>query len=144
MNGNRISSGMLVKSLEAIDDADLRRTRDRMLLACRITDTLRKKRITQKRFAQMLGKRESEVSEWLSGNRNFTIDTLSDISACLGITLIPTTPIGMNSLSDEVEIKLHRKRKPETYKSGGVYVMSSAAGGWQDVDTISDNIIFAV
>ena len=35
----------------------------------------------------MLGKSESEVSEWLSGERNFTINTLSDISFCLGMDL---------------------------------------------------------
>ena len=135
---------MLVKSLEAIDDADLRRTRDRMLLACRITDTLRKKRITQKRFAQMLGKRESEVSEWLSGNRNFTIDTLSDISDCLGITLIPTPPCEMNDLQTAIDVKMRKKRNPDIYKADGVFVISSASGGWQNMDTISDNILFAI
>lgn len=144
MNGKRKPSGMLIKSLGAADDADLRRTRDRMLLACKITETLKKKGITQKRFAQMLGKRESEVSEWLSGNRNFTIDTLSDISDCLGITLISAMPYKMNDLKNDSEIKLRKMRKTDTYKAEGVFVMSSASGGWQDVDMISDNILFAV
>ena len=115
-----------------------------MLLACRITETLRKKGITQKRFAQMLGKRESEVSEWLSGNRNFTIDTLSDISDCLGITLIPTPPCEMNDLPTAIDVKMRKKRNPDIYKADGVFVMSSASGGWQNMDTISDNILFAI
>lgn len=144
MNGRRRPSGMLSKSLGAVDDTDLRRTRDRMLLASKITDALKKKSITQKRFAQMLGKRESEVSEWLSGNRNFTIDTLSDISDCLGITFIPAMPYEMNNLRNDSEIKLRKMRKTNTYKAEGVFVMSSASGGWQDVGTISDNILFAV
>jgi transcriptional regulator with XRE-family HTH domain len=144
MKRNRIPSGMLSQSLGAADDADIRRTRDRMLLACRITETLRKKGITQKRFAQMLGKRESEVSEWLSGNRNFTIDTLSDISDCLGITLIPTPPCEMNDLQTAIDVKMRKKRNPDIYKADGVFVISSASGGWQNMDTISDNILFAI
>ncbi|WP_081618586.1 helix-turn-helix domain-containing protein [Segatella paludivivens] len=38
----------------------------------------------------MMGKNATVVSEWLSGDRNFTIDTLTDISVELGISLIDT------------------------------------------------------
>ena len=52
-----------------------------------IADALKAKGISQKRLAEMTGRSESEVSEWLSGDRNFTIDTLSDISQYLGAEL---------------------------------------------------------
>ena len=32
--------------------------------------------LTQKELAEKLGKRPSEISEWLTGNHNFTDDTL--------------------------------------------------------------------
>lgn len=46
-----------------------------------ITEKLRSESISQKEFAKSLGKKESQVSEWLSGRHNFTLRTLADISA---------------------------------------------------------------
>lgn len=43
---------------------------------------------TQKDLAEALGKRESEISKWLSGTHNFTLKTLSKISTELGVELI--------------------------------------------------------
>lgn len=90
MTTNRKPSASLTKIVRNLDENKLRRTRDRMLIAARIADALNAKGITQKKFAKMIGKSESEISEWLSGNRNFTIDTLSDIKNCLGIELFNT------------------------------------------------------
>jgi transcriptional regulator with XRE-family HTH domain len=38
---------------------------------------LKEKRLTQKAFADLIGKEESEISKWLSGFHNFTKDTES-------------------------------------------------------------------
>lgn len=38
-----------------------------------------------------MSRSESEISEWLSGDRNFTIDTLTEISMALNISLIDTS-----------------------------------------------------
>ena len=38
----------------------------------RIDSILKERRITQKEFAQMVGKRESEVCKWLKGTHNLT------------------------------------------------------------------------
>ena len=40
--------------------------------------------MTQREFAALMGKRESEVSRWLSGTHGFTTNTLAKISAVLG------------------------------------------------------------
>ena len=50
----------------------------------RIYDLIKKKGMTQREFAALMGKRESEVSRWLSGTRGFTTNTLAKISAVLG------------------------------------------------------------
>ena len=60
------------------------RVHDRMMLAVRIADTLVEKGWTQKQLANAMGKRPSEISKWLSGTHNFTMDTLSDLSVVLG------------------------------------------------------------
>lgn len=79
--------------LSGVSEADMRRTRDRMLLSDFLSQTLRSKGLSQKAFAAKLHKTESEVSEWLSGNRNFTIDTLSDISHALGISFFKQSEV---------------------------------------------------
>ena len=83
----RKPSASLTKIMSSITEEDRRRTRDRMLIAVKIADALEAKNLSQKAFGELMGKSESEISEWLSGNSDFTVDTLSDISDCLGIRL---------------------------------------------------------
>lgn len=45
-----------------------------------IVEKLRSESITLKEFAKALGKKESQVSEWLSGRHIFTLRSLSEIS----------------------------------------------------------------
>ena len=57
-------------------------------IANRIYDLLKKKKMTQREFAALLGKRESEISRWLTGAHGFTTTTLAKISAVLGEPVI--------------------------------------------------------
>jgi transcriptional regulator with XRE-family HTH domain len=60
-------------------------------IAERISEILKDKGLTQKEFASLLGKRESEVSKWLTGRHNFTIQTIARIEYVLGRKVIKTT-----------------------------------------------------
>ena len=42
------------------------------------------KGLTQKEFARLLGKRESEISKWMTGRHNFTTQTIARIESVLG------------------------------------------------------------
>ena len=53
-------------------------------IANRIYDILETKGLSQKEFAQLMGKTETEVSRWLSGTHNLTMATICKISAALG------------------------------------------------------------
>lgn len=57
-----------------------------------VADILEKRGMTQKDLAQMLGKQESEVSKWLSGLHNLTLQSLAKLEAALGEEII-TTPL---------------------------------------------------
>ena len=57
-------------------------------IANRIYDILEKEGLSQKDFARMMGKTETEVSRWLSGTHNLTLATLCKISAALGESII--------------------------------------------------------
>ncbi|MBR1668210.1 MAG: helix-turn-helix transcriptional regulator [Bacteroidaceae bacterium] len=61
-------------------------------IANRIYDLLEEKHLSQKDFARMMGKTETEVSRWLSGTHNLTMSTLCKISVALGedIVEVPT------------------------------------------------------
>lgn len=81
------ATGVLGRMLSNIDELSLAKTRNRMLIAAKIADAMRSNRMNQKQFAQRMGKTESEISEWLSGERSFTVDTLTEIENVLGISL---------------------------------------------------------
>ena len=57
-------------------------------IANRIYDILEEKGMTQKEFAHLMGKTETEVSRWLSGTHNLTLATLCKISIALGENIL--------------------------------------------------------
>ena len=57
-------------------------------LSNRINDLMTERGLSKLEFANALGKRPSEVTKWLSGQHNFTIRTISMLSAFFGESLI--------------------------------------------------------
>lgn len=57
-------------------------------IANRIYEILEEKGLSQKDFARMMGKTETEVSRWLSGTHNLTMATICKISATLEADVI--------------------------------------------------------
>lgn len=132
----RKPSATLTKIMSSITEEEKRRTRDRMLIAVKIADALEVKKLSQKAFAELMKKSESEISEWLSGNRNFTVDTLSDISDCLGIRLLPGSEMRTRRIStDATHRKVTKTRSPFPYIMSGNSVFSSTTSEW----SISNN-----
>ena len=57
-------------------------------IANRIYDILEAKGMSQKDFARLMGKTETEVSRWLSGTHNLTMASICKISVALGEDVI--------------------------------------------------------
>jgi DNA-binding transcriptional regulator YiaG len=57
-------------------------------IANRIYEILEEKGMSQKDFARLMGKTETEISRWLSGTHNLTLATLCKISIALGENLL--------------------------------------------------------
>ena len=130
MTTRRKPSASLTRIMNNIDEDKLRRTRNRMLVANKIADALKAKGISQKKFSEMTGRSESEVSEWLSGDRNFTIDTLSDIKKYLGIDLLNTSSMRTSLVSKEASrMKVAKKRTPVVYDTSDILI-ASVSNGW--------------
>lgn len=57
-------------------------------IAERLDTLLKQKGITQHELARRLGKRDSEVSKWLTGRHNFTTNTIARIETAIGEKLV--------------------------------------------------------
>lgn len=55
-----------------------------------IHEYLTEKGMTQRELAQRLGKKEAEISKWMSGTHNFTMLTIAKISAVLERPILTT------------------------------------------------------
>lgn len=58
------------------------------LIVDRIHSVLEAKGLKQKDLADMLGKNESEISKWMRGTHNFTIETITSIENVLGVHIL--------------------------------------------------------
>ena len=54
----------------------------------RIHEILEEKNLKQKDLAALLGKKEAEISRWMRGTHNFTIDTLVSIETALNAPIL--------------------------------------------------------
>ena len=73
---------------EKVSSEVRRRVNLSFLIVDRIHNILEAKGLKQKDLANMLGKNESEISKWMRGTHNFTIETISSIENVLGIPIL--------------------------------------------------------
>jgi len=74
--------------LADIPQREYERIENKMLLAKRIDEARIKVGLKKLELAKALNKRPSEISKWLSGTHNFTVDTLWDIEKALNVKLV--------------------------------------------------------
>ena len=79
----------IIESRRAKVSAESRRCVD---LSFRIADkihaVLDEKGLKQKDLAMLLNKKESEISKWMRGTHNFTIETIASIESALGTSIL--------------------------------------------------------
>lgn len=64
---------------------EMEQTKVKMQLAARIGDLVDAKGWNKSQFAGKAGKHPSEITKWLSGTQNFTVDVLTEIACTLGV-----------------------------------------------------------
>ena len=77
-------------------------------LILRINQILRDKGISQKKLADAMDKKPSEISRWLNGGQNLTLKSIAKLEAELGETLIeiPTSQIS-TKIKEEWHVSVH-------------------------------------
>lgn len=53
----------------------------------KIAEILQSKGMTQKDLANLLGKKESEISKWMTGTHNFTLRSIAKIEKALNVSI---------------------------------------------------------
>jgi len=92
MDKKATSDNLLDELLSEITPKMQKRVTDKMLLAVKIYDAMTAMGYNQKEFAKKMGVGQSVVSRWLSGQQNFTTETLSDIETILKVSLFDNKP----------------------------------------------------
>jgi transcriptional regulator with XRE-family HTH domain len=89
----RHKSKLIQQIQEQRSVAGFEKIKKRMLLAAKIQDAIKAKKLSYSAFAELMDQHVSVISKWVSGTHNFTADTLFDIEEKLDVLLI--------SLSDD-------------------------------------------
>lgn len=93
------------------DENEYAKVVSRMGIALKIAQALKNKGMTQKELAEKPGKRPSEISKWLTGNHNFTHDTLFDIQTILNIRLLDAEMESVNEFIRIEPVRMEYKDK---------------------------------
>lgn len=84
----KYSSSNIKVLLNEVTPLEMEQTKIKMQLAIRIEDCMRNNGWNKSQFAEKIGKNPSEITKWLSGTHNFTVDVLTEIAHSLGVELI--------------------------------------------------------
>ncbi|HVA98725.1 MAG TPA: helix-turn-helix transcriptional regulator [Bacteroidia bacterium] len=84
----KYSSSKLKGLLDEVTSLEMEKTKTKMQLAARIEDCMRNRSWNKTQFAEHIRKNPSEITKWLSGTQNFTIDILLEIAHTLGVELV--------------------------------------------------------
>jgi transcriptional regulator with XRE-family HTH domain len=87
MKAREYNSPILQDLLEEVTPLEMEQTSVKMQLAANIENHIRSKGWSKTRFASELNKSQPEISKWLSGAHNFTVETLVQISQVLGVEI---------------------------------------------------------
>ena len=83
--------GILDDLLNEITPEQQLRSDRKMRMAVLIGDAIKQRGWSKREFALKVGRKPSEISKWLSGTHNFTIETLIDVERVLMVELLNLT-----------------------------------------------------
>lgn len=106
---------IIAEALAMYGEANRRKVRNKLIIATKISRRLRELKLSQKDFAEKIGKPASEISEILSGDRNLTIDTMTDIEQALGMRLLDTTLWDVCAMEKECVLNVPISKKSTMY-----------------------------
>ena len=110
------NNSQVITLLAEITPAEKLSTYTKMQLAARIEDLINEKGWNKSQFASMLNKQPSEVSKWLSGTHNFTIDTMADIANLFEISVTELMEAKLSQPVNESHFLIYITGAPQSIK----------------------------
>lgn len=109
-NKKNLFKGNVLKNLfEEMKEIEKVQVETKFNLANALESLLKNKGISKSEFAAKMGKSPSEISKWLSGKHNFTIDTLMEIAHALKVDLTELLKFKPEPLI-KTKVTVHRKK----------------------------------
>jgi transcriptional regulator with XRE-family HTH domain len=81
----KYTSKVIAQLLDETTPVEALQTNTKMTLAARLDDLITARGWGKSEFAEKVNKNPSEITKWLSGTQNFTLDTLAEIGVVLNI-----------------------------------------------------------
>lgn len=88
LKANNYIDPLFLQEYLKIPKEDRRKSDISFDISCRILNILERKGWSKTDLAKAMGKKESEISKWISGQHNFTIQTIAKIETILGEDII--------------------------------------------------------
>lgn len=125
---------IIAEALAMYGEANRRKVRNKLIIATKISRRLRELKLSQKDFAEKIGKPASEISEILSGDRNLTIDTMTDIEQALGMRLLDTTLWDVCAMEKEcvLNVPISKKSTMYNYSNASVTIDTDCVGEYAE------------
>lgn len=99
-------SKIFEKLLESIPSYQKRMTRISVDIGAQISEYMKAEGINQRQLANKLGKKESEISKWLNGSHNFTIETIAKIEDVFDKDIVLVPKFATQDLGYSYEMKI--------------------------------------
>ena len=112
MKKNLFKGNVLKNLFEEMKEIEKVQFETKFNLANALESLLKNKGISKSEFAAKMGKSPSEISKWMSGKHNFTIDTLMEIAHALKVDLTELLKFKPEPLI-KTKVTVHRKKKSE-------------------------------
>lgn len=125
---------IIAEALAMYGEANRRKVRNKLIIATKISRRLRELKLLQKDFAEKIGKPASEISEILSGDRNLTIDTMTDIEHALGMRLLDTNLWDVCAMEKEcvLNVPISKKSTMYNYSNTSVTIDTDCVGEYAE------------
>jgi transcriptional regulator with XRE-family HTH domain len=108
------NNNIISEILGSISPNEAKKIENKMLLAAKIDDAMKAKGWKKKDLMKAMGKKNpSEVTRWLSGTHNFTVDLLTEIGLALDTDFLNLGTTSLKPIVFHIEIENQPANLPQ-------------------------------
>jgi transcriptional regulator with XRE-family HTH domain len=117
-SAKKYSSPLISGLLNETTTAEKLQVSTKMQVAARLQDLITAAALSKGAFAEKVNKNPSEITKWVSGTHNFTIDTLCEIALALNVPVAELFAFEQMQVIQKVQIVVSSKVMQPAISSG--------------------------